>query len=154
MNRSTVFAQPNGAMEPTVMRGEEFVLDRKPFVPGRGSLIVFDHEGQLLFKRVIAVPGDVIEGRNLQVFVNGKVQDEPYIQHVGPRPIPPQFKSLETFGPVTVPQGKLFVAGDNRDYSLDSRNEHFGLISIGDVRGRPERIVQSVIPGRVGKSLE
>jgi len=149
--QTKVFTVPNSAMEPTIMEGEKIAADMRPFQPSRGDLIIFEHEGELLVKRVIGVSGDTVEGRNLQIFANGKLLDEPYVKHIGKRPL--GLKSLETFGPVTVPAGKLFVAGDNRDYSFDSRDPRFGMISASDVKGRPVEIVQSANPGRVHKTV-
>jgi signal peptidase I len=139
-------------MEPTIMQGEKIAAEMRPFQASRGDLVIFAHEGQLLVKRVIAIGGDTVEGRNLQVFANGKLLDEPYVEHIGRRPL--GLKSLETFGPVKVPAGKLFVAGDNRDYSFDSRDTRFGLISGADVKGKPIEIVQSANPNRVQKPVK
>jgi signal peptidase I len=137
---------------PTLLKDEKFSADMNPFEAGRGDLVLFDHEGQLLLKRVIAVGGDVIEGRDLKVFLNGNLLDEPYIQHTAKRPL--GMKTLETFGPIRVSVGMLFVAGDNRDYSFHSRDPKFGLVSRGDVRGRPIQVLQSTNPARNGKSLK
>ncbi|HEU5232270.1 MAG TPA: signal peptidase I [Terriglobales bacterium] len=145
------FTIPNSAMEPTILQGEKVAAEMRPFQVSRGDLVIFAQEGQLFIKRVIGIGGDTLEGRNLQVFVNGKLLDEPYIEHIGKRPL--GLKSLETFGPVTVPAGKLFVAGDNRDYSFDSRDTRFGLISTADVKGKPLEIVQSASPDRVHKPV-
>lgn len=79
-----------------ILQGEKIAADMRPFQPSRGNLIIFEHEGQLLVKRVIGVSGDTVEGRNLQVFTNGKLLDEPYVEHIGKRPL--GVKSLETFG--------------------------------------------------------
>ena len=133
------------------MQGEKIAAEMRPFQPSRGDLIIFEHEGQLLIKRVIGIGGDTVEGRNFQVFANGKLLDEPYVEHIGTRPL--GLRSLETFSPVTVPAGKLFVAGDNRDYSFDSRDTRFGLISAAQVKGRPVEIVQSANPDRLHKPV-
>lgn len=143
------FSLPNTAMEPTIIKGEKFTVEMKPFQPSRGNLVVFEHDGILIVKRVIAVAGDTIQGRDDQIFVNGSLLNEPYIEHLGPPHGP-----LATFGPVTVPTSKVFVAGDNRDYSLDSRTPEFGLVATGDIKGRPVEIVQSSNAERVHKSLQ
>lgn len=77
-------------------------------------------------KRVIGIPGDVVEGRDGAVWVNGVRLVEPYLKEPD-RPI-------REFGPVTVPEGRLFVMGDNRSASQDSR--FFGPIPIEDVVGK------------------
>ena len=78
-----------------------------------------------LVKRVIGLPGDTVEGRSNHVYVNGHLLIEPYL---GPTVI------SSTFGPVRVPKGRLFVMGDNRQDSYDSR--YFGAIRINTVVGR------------------
>jgi len=93
-------------------------------VPDRGVVGGFFHwlfqgmgfqqpENEDFIKRVIGLPGEVVEGKNGAVYVNGTKLDEPYLT-----------QKTRPFDPVTVPAGKLFVMGDNRANSLDSR---FGL---------------------------
>ena len=150
--QTKAFTVPNSAMEPTIMQGEKVAVEMRPFQPSHGDVVIFEHGGQLLVKRVIGLGGDTVEGRNLQVFANGKLLDEPYVEHIGKRPL--GIKSLETFGPVMVPAGRLFVAGDNRDYSFDSRDPRFGVIAAADVKGKPVEIVQSTNPDRVHKPVK
>lgn len=153
--KTKVFSDPNSAMEPTILKDEKFAASMESFQPVRGDLILFEHDGVILLKRVIGKGGDVVEGRGLQVFVNGKAVNEPYVQHLDPRPPETRTdaKSLFYFGPTSVPAGKLFVAGDNRDFSFDSRDPRFGLISESDVKGRPEQIVESPNPQRVHQAV-
>lgn len=146
-----VFTIPNSSMEPTIRQGEKIAADMEPFQPKPGDLVIFAHNGILLVKRVIGVAGDVVEGRDLKVFVNGKLLKEEYVEHSAKPPL--GLKTLETFGPTTVPDGKLFVAGDNRDYSLDSRDPQFGLVEASDVKGNAVQIVESPIPDRQGKKI-
>ena len=143
-----VFTLPNNAMEPTILNGEKFAVEMKPFQPARGDLVVFERDGLLLVKRVIAVAGDTIQGHNNEIFLNGSLISERYIQHIGL--LPP----FATFGPVTISTSKVFVAGDNRDYSFDSRSPEHGLISTGDIKGRPLKIVESSNRQRVDKPLQ
>lgn len=149
--QTRAFTQPNSSMEPTLLANESFTADMKAFKPHRGQLVIFAHDGLLIVKRVLAVGADVVEGRELQILVNGKTIDEPYVQHVRQRPTEP--KTLEAFGPVTVPVDSVFVAGDNRDYSLDSRDPRFGFVKLADIKGKPETIVVSDSSDRVGKEL-
>jgi signal peptidase I len=135
-------------MEPTIFRGEKFRVEVGSFQPHVGDLVLFEHDGMLIVKRVLAVAGDVVEGRNARVFVNGKRIDEPYVQHIG-KPEGP----LQAFGPVRIPAGQLFVAGDNRDFSFDSRDPRFGLIHVSDVEGKPVEVMESPNPDRMHKKL-
>ena len=147
-----VFTMPTSAMEPTIREGEKFTAQVGAVQPKRGDLVIFEHEGILQVKRVIGIAGDVLEGRNLQIWVNGKLQQEGYVEHTGKPPF--ATKGLEMFSPVTVPVGELFVAGDNRDYSYDSRNPDFGAVTIHDLRGMPIKVVQSPVPARIGVQLK
>ena len=89
-------------------------------------------------KRVIGLPGDVVEGKDGSVFVNGNRLDEPYLKQ-------PELP-IRPFGPVTVPADSLFVMGDNRRASQDSR--FFGPIPVDDVVGKAFVIIWPV--GRAG----
>jgi signal peptidase I len=147
-----VFTVPNSSMEPTIRQGEKIAADMEPFQPTHGDLVIFVHEEILVVKRVIGIPRDVVEGHDFKVFVNGKLLKEEYVEHTAKLPL--SLKTLETFGPITVPDGKLFVAGDNRDYSLDSRDPRFGLVEASDVKCKAVKIVQSSAPDRLGKKIE
>lgn len=95
--------------------------------PDRGDVVVIRLRTQgdeLLIKRVIGLPGDVVEIRDGQVFVNGEPLAEPYLAA----------KTSGVYGPTTVPPLHIFVLGDNRGSSNDSRS--FGTISLKDVVGR------------------
>ena len=89
--------------------------------PQRGEIIIFEYPNDPsvdYIKRIVGVPGDVIEVRGKQLFRNGEAVKEGYIRFTQPDRIEPV---RDNFGPVTVPEGKYFVMGDNRDNSLDSR---------------------------------
>jgi len=110
------------SMAPTLYLGQRMIMDKlalKFREPERGEIIVFhspvgeDHES---VKRVIAVPGDTVEIRNKEVWVNGNRLIEPYVQHTRPN----EALDGDVLGPLTVPPGGLFVLGDNRDSSGDS----------------------------------
>ncbi|MCB0194946.1 MAG: signal peptidase I [Anaerolineae bacterium] len=95
--------------------------------PQRGHVVVIRIEEQndeLLIKRVIGLPGDVIEIHDGQVFVNNQPLNEPYLSSV----------TSGFYGPVTIPPLHIFVLGDNRSFSNDSRN--FGTIPLKNVVGR------------------
>ena len=132
-------------MEQTLRRGDHFVMDSTSTTPKRGDVIVLRKDHTFFVKRVIAIAGDSIQGNNGVVLVNGKKQDEPYVQHIG---LPQDW--MNNFGPITIPEGKFFVMGDNRDVSLDSRSADFGLISSSSIVGEPLYIFGS---DRVGKNI-
>jgi signal peptidase I len=102
------------SMQPNLYEGEYVIVDKVSYTlssPQRGDIIVFTKVGQPdLIKRVIGLPGDIVEVRPGQVFVNGTLLTEPYIAN------PPNY----SYGPVTVEPGRYFVLGDNRSNSSDS----------------------------------
>jgi signal peptidase I len=81
--------------------------------------------------------------------VNGTQLNEPYVQHIAHVDLP----NLNNFGPISVPQGRIFVLGDNRDYSLDSRMPDFGTVPIASITGKPLYVFMSHSPLRIGKTI-
>lgn len=126
---------PSASMEQTISTGDSYLVDLwfyRRAAPIRQDVVLFRREDYLLAKRVIAVPGDVIEGKKCVIFLNAKGVDEPYVRHVNCDVDEP----LNNFGPVLIPPGKLFVMGDNRDTSLDSRTPEFGFLDSSAVVGK------------------
>jgi len=140
-------------METTLLTGDQFVIDKNSYrhqPVARNDLVVMRRKDYQTVKRVVALGGDTIEGKNRQILLNGQLLDEPFIQHaLRPGSNPEQ----DSFGPVTIPVGKYFVMGDNRDLSLDSRAPDFGLIDAQAIVGKPLYIYRSPTKGRVGKKL-
>lgn len=125
-----VFLIPSGSMSPTLKVGDS-VLALK-FVyrftePERGDLAVFsDPEGDLAIKRVVGLPGDTVAVWDGVLRVNGEPQREPYVNY--------RLADSTFFGPEKVPAGHVFLMGDNRFNSLDSRT--FGPVPERDLLGR------------------
>lgn len=133
------FKIPSGSMEDTLAIGDhllvsKFVYGTKiPFVdarvltvrdPRQGDVIVFEYPedpSKDFIKRVIGVPGDVVEGKEKKLYVNGKLYANPHEVHKEKDIIPKEMNPRDTFGPITVPANSYFVMGDNRDRSYDSR---------------------------------
>ncbi len=104
--------------------------------PERGDIIVFrfpKDESKDFIKRVIGIPGDVIEVKNRIFFLNGVKQEEMYINDENDDPILRSMPGRDNFGPVSVPENAYFVMGDNRDHSLDSR--FWGFVDFSKIKG-------------------
>lgn len=154
---------PTGSMEPTLVPGDRVIVAKVPYYfhdPQRGDIIVFEEPdpakepergvwgaithwlGQGLgfsppdnedyIKRVIGEPGDVVSARNGHVYVNDVRISEPYLHERTAR-----------FPETTVPEGKLFVMGDNRSNSLDSRFT-LGFVPVDRVVGKAVWIIWPV----------
>jgi signal peptidase I len=130
------FFMPTQSMNDTLLAGDRFLVDRlirRQREPHHGEVVAFHDTGpqsQLYVKRVIGLPGDVIDIRNERVYRNGEQLDEPYVKLDGP--LPPM-DSLNNFGPHTVATDKVFLLGDARRRSKDSRFD--GDYPLADVIG-------------------
>ena len=105
--------------------------------PRRGDVIVFQFPqdpSKDFIKRCIATGGETVEVKEKQVYVNGRKLDEPYARHTDPNIRPAGFDFRDNFGPFTVPKGEMFMMGDNRDNSNDSR--YWGTLPMDLVKGR------------------
>ena len=145
------FKIPSSSMETTLLVGDHilvnkfiygiripFTTDRWPRIkdPQRGDVIVFiypEDRTKDFIKRVVGVAGDTIEVRNKQVYINGKPEQNPHARYTDPSIIPGSANPRDNMPPVKVPPDRLFVMGDNRDQSLDSR--FWGTVPVEDVRG-------------------
>ncbi|MFI5345436.1 MAG: signal peptidase I [Elusimicrobiota bacterium] len=111
----------SASMVPTLRVGTLMVLDKwtlRARGPRRGEIVSFRSPvgPEDLVKRVIGVPGDVVEIREKKVFINGQALDEPYALHDRPA----ARLDGDNLGPLTVPEKSYFMLGDNRDESNDS----------------------------------
>lgn len=106
--------------------------------PRRNDIIVFKYpedETKDFIKRVIGLPGDIVEIMDKRVFINGKALDEPFKIHQDSAiNYSRAQRNRDNYGPVTVPEGSYFVMGDNRDKSLDSR--FWGMVKGEKIKGR------------------
>jgi signal peptidase I len=160
------FFIPSSSMEPTLAPGDRVLVQKVVYGPDRGDVIVFSDpqgrpgpdrgvvggfvhwlsstlgierpEHEDFIKRVIGLPGETVELRDGRLFVDGVQISEPYLKGA---------VDTRDYGPVRVPEGAIFVLGDNRLNSNDSR---FGLgfVPVDKVVGRAFAIVWS--PSRVG----
>lgn len=142
------------AMQPTIYVGDLLMYDKTYYVHqpiARNDLVMVLRNNELTVKRVIAIGGDTIEARDRQIFVNGKLLDEPFIEHIeAPGPYP----ELDTFEPIAVPEEKYFLMGDNRDISLDSRTAEFGMQDASAIVGRPLYVYWSPKEAQRGRALQ
>lgn len=114
------------SMNPTLLNGDKLVVSDVFYKPKQGDIVIFrkdEYKAEALVKRVIAIEGQTIEidfdrGR---VYVDGELLDEPYIAE-------PTHNQLDFQGPQTVPEGCVFVMGDNRNASSDSRRAQIGMV--------------------------
>jgi signal peptidase I len=143
----------SSAMEDTFLTGDQFVIDKtfyRDHAVARNDLVVLHKQDYQTVKRVIAIGGDTLEAKNREIIVNGQGVAESFIRHTR---APGSDPWMDSFGPVTIPTGKYFVMGDNRDVSLDSRSSEFGLLDAQTITGKPLYIYRSPIQARVGKKL-
>jgi signal peptidase I len=145
------FRIPSESMVPTLLVGDFLFVNKFeygpkiPFThirlpglraPKRGDVIVFQwpqNPSKDFIKRCIATGGETIEVRHKQVAVNGTALAEPYAVHGDPTIHPAGYDPRDFFGPITVPPGQLFMMGDNRDNSNDSR--FWGPVAMDLVKG-------------------
>lgn len=143
------FKIPSGSMEPTLLVGDHILVNKFiygikiPFIqktvipikdPERGDVLVFIYPvdpSKDFIKRAIGLPGEKIEIVGRTIYINGVPYEDPH-GYYSPSPAEPQLK--EHFGPVTVPKGHIFVMGDNRNHSYDSR--FWGFVPIESVKGK------------------
>lgn len=119
--------------------------------PKRGDIVVFRYPEDLkkdFIKRVVGIGGDVIEIRNKKVYVNRKLVNADYVKHTDSQFFPGRFSHRDNLGPVTVPEDALFVMGDNRDNSHDSR--FWGFVDLKEMKGKAFMIYWSWNKERFG----
>jgi len=145
------FKIPSGSMIPTLQIGDHILVNKLAYgvraplwghymvefkTPQRGDVVVFifpEDRTKDFIKRVVGLPGDTVEIRGKKVYVNGKAVDDPHAYFEGDNAtggIPVR----DDYGPKKVPANHIFVMGDNRDKSYDSR--FWGYVDLDDVKGK------------------
>jgi len=173
---------PTGSMKPTILEGDRVFVNKLaydlkiPYTtirvatwdhPERGDIVVLfsPADDKRLVKRVVGIPGDIIEMKNNQLYINQQAveysnsthqsrkkfgNDIPSIAITYNEFLPgrnhtvmflPDFRSIHTFGPMQLPENKYFIMGDNRDNSIDSR--FFGLVDRKAIVGQASAVVLS-----------
>lgn len=131
---------PSGSMEETIMTGDMVFSEKVSYyfrAPKRGDIVTFDDPevaGRTLIKRVIATGGQTVDLVDGQVVVDGVALDEPYTLGKESWPLARTAVGKDISFPYTVPEGEIWVMGDNRTASQDSR--YFGSIPVSSVTGR------------------
>ncbi|HYQ95842.1 MAG TPA: signal peptidase I [Candidatus Eisenbacteria bacterium] len=150
---------PSGSMERTLLVGDYIYINKMLYgpeidiglgthryyhhrfpgfrKPERGDIIVFRYPVDLrkdFIKRCVAIGGQTVELKNKILYVDGKRQAEPYVIHEDDRILPRGISPRDNFGPIVVPKDHIFMMGDNRDNSLDSR--FWGPLSVALVKGK------------------
>lgn len=123
---------PTGSMESTIMTNSRIIINRLSYVteePQRGDIIsfYFPDDGKTSYlKRIIALPGETVEGIEGKVYINGNVLDETYVKE----------EIEDDFGPYLVPEYSYFVMGDNRNNSWDSRYWNDKFVEKDEIIGK------------------
>jgi len=164
------FKIPSGSMIPTLEISDYIVVNKLSFglrlqfitnslylwdAPRRGDVVVFtradDPNQDNFIKRVVGVPGETVEVRGPKLYINGKPLYEPYARWVDGG------RSEGNFGPKVVPEGTVFLLGDNRDQSKDARYWEETFLKVERIKGRAFLIWFTLAPGfwsRIGKVIE
>ncbi|MEH7455738.1 signal peptidase I [Bacillus sp. JJ1127] len=124
------------SMRPALQDRDKVIINKlaKRFESYKREDIIVVKTDNFYVKRIIGLPGDVIEMKNDQLYVNHQVQSEPYLEKNKKQAKQLLINLTEDFGPITIPKNKIFVMGDNRLISRDSRNG-LGLIDRTEVLG-------------------
>ncbi|MGH7772524.1 MAG: signal peptidase I [Candidatus Binatia bacterium] len=152
------FKIPSGSMIPTLQIGDHILVNKLTYgvripefpwleyrgkyivdfkKPQRGDVVVFifpEDRSKDFIKRVVGVAGDVVEIRGKKIYINNLAWEDPHAHFEGDDRQGRGFNIIDDYGPTRVPENHIFVMGDNRDKSYDSR--FWGFVSLQDVRGK------------------
>jgi len=143
---------PSSAMEPTLLVGDCLITDRRIYrsqKPQTGDIIIFEFPkdpSKDFIKRVIGMEGEKVEIIENKIYINEKLLDDPWGHFTK------GYHPLDTFGPVIVPKDSLFVLGDNRNNSEDSR--YWGFLDIKRVKGKALYLYWAKNKSRIGMELK
>jgi len=138
---------PAKSMVPTLLTGDRILVNKFFYNihdPLPGDVIIFElprNPKQAFIKRIIGQPGDKIEIRGKALYINDKHIREQYAINIDPKIIPQKAQPRDFFGPIIVPKDHLFMLGDNRDYSSDSR--FWGFLPMEGIKGKVSNIYWS-----------
>lgn len=142
------FVVDGSSMEPSLREGQRLIVSKVSYrvgEPRRGDIVVFRYPANRrmrFIKRVVGLPGETVAIRDGRVFVDGRALSEGYLID----------GTFGQFGPAQVPAGHLFVLGDNRANSRDSRYPEVGMIPYRDVIGKAVATYWPLLlAGRVGQ---
>jgi signal peptidase I len=130
------------SMDPTLHDGERLFVNKSSFMIGdvnRGDIVIIDGEEKNVHyvKRVIGLPGDTVEVKDHKVLINGRLLEEPYLLSNKKKAEKLGLYLMDDFNAITVPDHEVFVMGDNRTNSMDSRNG-LGSITKDRIAGKAE----------------
>lgn len=142
------FKIPSGSMIPTLKIGDHILVSKFAYWlsgPQRGDIVVFQYprdKDKDFIKRTVGLPGETVEIKNQQVFINGHPLKDEHGVHLQKIFDKQYIPTRDNFGPVTVPEDCYFMMGDNRDSSMDSR--YWGFLKKGLIKGKAFMIYFSI----------
>jgi signal peptidase I len=133
------YQSEKNSMQPTISPGDFCLCTLKRYNAGKifktGDIVLLKHRDYpyLLTKRIIGVPFDTVSIIGMETRINGSRMLEPYVAKRKPEQSDPE----RDFSEIKIPEGFYFVMGDNRAFSLDSRDPRFGLVEQDQIVGKP-----------------